>query len=83
LDKRPAAVRRRRPGEGVRLALRTALRELRVRPGEVLTATYASESRDLCDAENILIYNLDSPGVFAAIARRGLRFERSFDQPPP
>src|SRR3712207_5375675 len=50
-------------------------------PGAVLHAEYASGSRDLCDVENVLFYNIGAR-PFAQAARSGLRFERRFDLPP-
>src|SRR5438067_91308 len=49
---------------------------------QVLHAVYASRSTDLCDAENILFYNV-GPGCFASAARHGVRFERSHAHPAP
>ena len=64
-------------------ALRAAIAELRADEGELLAALYASESRELVDAENVLFYNIESSAAFAYSTRGGLRFERSYVPPPP
>jgi hypothetical protein len=61
-----------------------AIRRLAADAGQVLHADYISESRELCDAENVLFYNVGS-GCFARSASAGLRFERGhgpIPQPP-
>jgi hypothetical protein len=55
----------------LRNALRAALRELRAADGEILHATYISPIDELCDTENVLIYNLESTACFGANARDG------------
>lgn len=57
--------------------LRRAVGQLRVERHELLHAIYASPVRELCDTENILLYNV-GPSSFAEAARYGLRFERAF-----
>jgi len=64
----------------MRGAVAEAVRALDAGPTASSTAIYASDSRDLCDAENVLLYNV-GPANFAAAARVGLRFERSYDVP--
>ena len=64
----------------MRVALAEAVRALDAGATGVLHAIYASDSRDLCDAENVLLYNV-GPANFAAAAPVGLRFERSYDVP--
>ena len=61
--------------------LAAAIDTLDIPPGAVLHAEYASGSRELCDAENVLFYNIGAR-PFAEAARSGLRFERRFDLPP-
>lgn len=64
-------------------ALRAAIAELHGDEGELLAAVYASENRELVDAENVLFYNIASSTTFAHSTRDGLRFERSYAPPPP
>lgn len=60
--------------------LRQALGALDAGQG-FLEAAYTSPVRDRSDVENILFYNVGSG--FRTTTRRGVRFERSFDDPPP
>jgi hypothetical protein len=64
-----------------RCALRRAIPQLSVAPGDVLHAVYASEVVANYDAENILFYNV-GVGPFAGLTRLGLRFERAYVTPP-
>ncbi|MGH8905722.1 MAG: hypothetical protein ACRD0K_04230 [Egibacteraceae bacterium] len=57
--------------------LQAAARQLRVRSSELLYAVYASADQRLCDAENVLFYNVGLD-AFARAMRHGIRFERSF-----
>lgn len=59
-----------------------SVKKLESSDGEILHAVYGSASKDLCDAENILFYNVGT-GNFASAARHGVRFERSFTRPDP
>lgn len=59
------------------LALGRAIQQLTAAEGQILYATYRSSSPDLCDAENVLIYN-PGTGRFAKSTREGLQFERLF-----
>jgi len=60
-----------------RQELRTAARQLRSDSDQLLHAIYASPVRELCDTENVLLYNVGL-SHFAEAARYGLRFERAF-----
>ncbi|UJA19339.1 hypothetical protein HJD18_03380 [Thermoleophilia bacterium SCSIO 60948] len=62
--------------------LRTSIRSLRASTGEGVRAIFSSESRELVDAENVLVYNLGA-SCFRAIATASLAIERSFAAPPP
>lgn len=57
--------------------LRTSVRQLRAHHDQLLHAVYASPVRELCDPENVLLYNVGS-SYFAEATRYGLRFERAF-----
>ena len=48
----------------------------------VLAATYGSPDSDLCDVENVLLYNVGARAL-RMVARNGLRIERSFSCPEP
>lgn len=61
-------------------ALRDALRRLPEGDG-VLGCLYASTDTGLCDAENVLLYNLGA-GTWLTSARSTVRFERSTSPPP-
>jgi hypothetical protein len=61
--------------------LRSALRELTAGENEGLYAVYCSPQRDLCDVENVLIYNVGSSYLRNA-AHTELTFERRFTQMP-
>ncbi len=50
-------------------------------PGQMLEAVYTSASRDVVDAENVLLYNVGT-GRFAAASHEALRFERVYAEPP-
>src|SRR5437763_6942840 len=64
----------------LRAELRRALASLSAETG-FLAAVYASPIRDAGDVENVLFYNVGSG--FGQTTQRGVRFERSFDHPPP
>lgn len=49
--------------------------------GPVLYGRYESSNPDLCDTENILFYNVGMR-CFAELSRWGIRFERTFHEPP-
>ncbi len=58
-----------------RNALRFALRRLVPEEGKILSATYSSLDQRLCDAENILFYNVGA-AAFGTVATKGIRFDR-------
>lgn len=60
-----------------RHSLRIAVGQLRTEHCQLLHTIYASPVRELCDTENILLYNVGS-SYFIEAARYGLRFERAF-----
>ena len=62
-----------------RSELRSALSRLDASTGR-LHCIYGSRSAELCDAENILLYNV-GVSAFSAVAREAVTFERSFDLP--
>ena len=49
--------------------------------GEALHGKYVSPDKSFCDVENVLFYNI-GPTVFARSTKWGLRFERSYENPP-
>ncbi|MBA3314097.1 MAG: hypothetical protein M3552_02680 [Planctomycetota bacterium] len=57
------------------------MKRLKVEDGEVLHGFYASEVKQHCDVENIVLYNV-GPGHFASATRNGIRIERSFHAGP-
>jgi tetratricopeptide (TPR) repeat protein len=68
--------------QSLRDDIRSALKTIDFGPNEVLYALYVSPVKEACDVDNILFYNV---GVeyFPQTGYAGLRFERSFSQPPP
>lgn len=62
--------------------IRRGVYMLKDEPGRALSALYTSPVVQVCDVENVLFYNV-GPGIFAALASAGLRFERVFSKPPP
>ena len=62
--------------------IRSALGTINCGPTEVLHALYVSSINEACDVDNILFYNVGTE-YFPQIGYAGLRFERSFSQPPP
>ena len=68
--------------QNLRSDIRIAVGSLRSGPNEILHTIYGSPFNDLCDTENILLYNV-GVGHFSHLAKRGIRFERSFTHPAP
>lgn len=66
----------------LRSEIRAAVGTLDCGSEQVIHAIFASSTMDLFDVENVLFYNVGT-GYFARSARWGLRFERSFAEPPP
>jgi len=66
----------------LRAEIRTALRDLKCGPHQLLHAIYGARNIEFCDIENILLYNVGG-GHFASLARYGIRLERSFTYPNP
>lgn len=66
----------------LRSEIRAAVGTLDCGSGQAIHAVYASSTMDFFDVENVLFYNV-GVGYFARSARWGLRFERSFAEPPP
>lgn len=64
-----------------RETLRQSIAKLDTASDELLHASYASSSREACDAENALIYNVGA-SCFAHPARYGLMFERGLVSVP-
>ena len=62
--------------------LRAALLGLSPNQDEILHAMYSSNIEGMFDIENILFYNVGA-AFFPGCVGRGIRFERSFDQPEP
>jgi hypothetical protein len=62
--------------------LANSVRTLRCTSDQLVHGIYASPLEDLCDAENILFYNVGL-GPFEQSCLKGLRFERIFAEPPP
>lgn len=62
-----------------RNGLRSTLGDLDAGDGR-LHCIYSSASTALCDAENVLLYNVGLSS-FSALTRRGVVFERSYDLP--
>lgn len=60
-----------------RSELRSALAALDDISGR-LRCTYSSRSAELCDAENVLVYNLGT-STFSRLANKAVMFERSYD----
>jgi hypothetical protein len=62
-------------------ALRLQVRSLTATAGEILHASYAGAKPVNMDAENLLLYNIDSTagGCFRPGARHGVRFEMAAD----
>ena len=65
----------------MRGCIREAVRSMRCGPQELLEGVYTSQDRSLCDAENVLLYNIGT-SYFAGLCGSGLRFNRSFSSPP-
>lgn len=63
----------------LRSALRSTLTRLDASSGR-LRCTYGSQSTELCDAENILLYNV-GVSAFSRVASKAVMFERSNDVP--
>jgi hypothetical protein len=59
-----------------------AVRKLEVTDGELLHAVYASDARDPCDVENVLLYNV-GVGCFRGAGHNGIRIERAFKASAP
>jgi hypothetical protein len=66
----------------LREELRGALPTLIGGSDRVLAAMYGSPDRELCDVENVLLYNIGA-GAFRVVAANGLRLERSYVCPEP
>lgn len=66
--------------KSLRGAIQSAVRGVSSRPGFILSGTYSSSDRSLCDTENILFYNVGLSS-FAGLSSEGIRFERSFQVP--
>lgn len=60
--------------------LREAVGSLRVGPGMLLAAVYASADASMCDVENILFYNVGM-SAFREHMRTGVQFERAMRSP--
>lgn len=73
-------------GSGCIKAMRDSLVEAisQMNPVEtnVLRASYHSILKEFCDLENVLLYNVEKPGVFKKLCSRGISLERSFDFAP-
>jgi len=67
---------------GLRDAIRRAIDGLDPADGHALYGCYTSLDRSLCDAENVLFYNVRDSG-FPKLCAFGLTFERAFKTPPP
>ncbi|RJE47920.1 hypothetical protein A7K50_01365 [Dehalobacter sp. MCB1] len=65
----------------MRDSLKISLKSLKGSERSMLYAVYASEQKDFCDVENVLLYNVGS-GAFSNLCRNGLSLERSFSAPP-
>lgn len=63
-----------------RSAIRAGLAALGDGSGRLL-CVYSSRSAEMCDAENVLLYNVGVSN-FSRIAARSMAFERSYDLPP-
>lgn len=61
----------------MREELKRAIKEMNPDDNRILSAAYISSNQDVCDIENILIYNVGS-GVFKDVCRKGLLLERSY-----
>jgi hypothetical protein len=69
---------------GMRAELEHALRRLRAREGELLSATLISPriaGENAPDTENVLILNVECAAAFAQSCPQGLRFERLYERP--
>ena len=66
----------------MRNSLKHAVKKLESDESTGLYAEYTSNERDLCDVENILIYNVGT-GTFRNLCRRNLCFERRISAVPP
>ena len=62
--------------------LQKSIHSLQSHPGHMLHAIYATSQDGLCDAENILFYNVGS-SHFTPLMTTGLRFERCYSYPDP
>jgi hypothetical protein len=62
-----------------RSELRSTLAALDASSGR-LRCNYASRSAELCDAENVLLYNVGT-STFSRVATKAVMFERSYDVP--
>ena len=63
----------------MRDALIEAIFHMNFVDNSILRASYHSEVNELCDLENILLYNLESPGVFKKLCKCGISLERSIN----
>jgi hypothetical protein len=70
----------------IRAELRSRIRKLDPKPGEILLATYAGPRHPASDVENLLLYNIDMDGAcFQRCANSGVRFElapKALREPP-
>ena len=66
----------------MRGTLRSAIMRLQPRDNTTMHAVYSSLCQDVCDLENILLYNVGT-GVFKSICDSGFLIERSFKEVPP
>jgi hypothetical protein len=64
----------------MRESLRTSIGQLVVTNNSILAATYTSSIEELCDVENILLYNVGT-GIFKSTCQNGFILERSFASP--
>ena len=62
--------------DAARKALRSAIEDIIVRPGQILEGIYSSQEDGFFDVENVVIYNIET-ATFGNSGRNGLRARRS------
>lgn len=65
----------------LRNCIRESVLKMSCDSSELLEGLYGSQDQAYCDTENILFYNIGT-SYFRGLTRAGLRFERSFAEPP-
>ena len=65
----------------LRDCIRRSVLEMSCASNELVEGLYTSTDEAYCDTENILFYNVGT-SYFRRFSERGLRFKRSFDEPP-